>query len=197
MNKLIVVIGLVFLGCSKVETTVLEDKNTKEIINVLVDKYAKPLTPPPPIGISGKEYEQFLVDRKSNKNRWLNKKMEVAIDPRLSIFDMNDKYLDTILFKEFIGTVQKRIQNKDSKRIDFEITPTRSNVISFLDTTLVSKEKYRNSDVLLAFSRVYFNDDYSKAIIKVHFNRGWSSGFLVYCFLEKGKNGNWVLRYEK
>lgn len=195
VNKFILILSLVLISCSKNKTLSDEDLNTIKIINVLIDKYAKPIPPPPPRNISEKELEVFLKNTEMNKNGWLDKKMKVSIDPRM--IPLNKSSIDNDLYGIFVNSHDDMNFNQNLKIIQFDITPTRKNNISYLDTTLTKKEKYKNSNILIAFSRISFSTNYSKAILKITFNRGWSSGFSHICFLEKLKNGTWQVKYEK
>lgn len=195
VNKFILILSLVLISCSKNKTISEEDRNTVEIINVLIDKYAKPIPPPPPRNISEKELAIFLEDTEMNKSGWLDKKMKVAIDPRM--VPLHKSSIDDNLYRIFLNAQDGMNFDQNRKIIQYEFTPTRENSISYLDTTLTKKEKYKNSDVLIAFSRISFSTNYSKAILKITFNRGWSSGFSRICFLEQLKNGTWIIKYEK
>ncbi len=196
------------------------DTESYEILNMLIDKHAKPLLPPPPplpntftydsVNIKENYYSGHWSSKSdsiiySNKLDSIKKKNEIlskniaqiiAIDPYFAVpwlADSNFNFANSPE-KQRLYEALKAIQDSIPLRID-RLKITRNDSLTYWSKAQHRRRKgadYVGVDIVASFSRVAFDEKKQKAALVVSFNRSVLAGFSAIYFLEK-KDDKWVV----
>ncbi len=166
------------------------EKNTYDILSLLVDKFGEPMIPP-------RELYNLEPFSKKQKDSILNQKVKIVIYPILkkSSKRFSSKENLSVEFNELLSDI-KRINKKTIVDLSkFKIK--RPYQLSILDTNKLKRDvRYvrKNFDKLLNLYVISFNEDYSKAVTISGVSNGYLNGYSSLVFLEK-IDGKWEIKY--
>lgn len=163
------------------------NSNVNEIISFIVDKYAFPLIPPPPINDTNIEINKRVIDSLSKV------KLVVALYPTLNDFTDNqiknipDRYLNII-----------KMENTSDKRIKLnELFSRKGHKIILADTIQIKTSKdFQDFDLLFWFSKFYFSEDNNTVLFELGISRSRLAGSSSIYVLKKEAN-QWHVDYSK
>jgi len=201
LMKKILIIFLVF-GISCNNTSSKEESNKYEVVNILFNKYAKPIEPffPPPNPggepFTAKDSLRIYKMIKEAKQELKKKKFIIAVYPKLIPYDGGHYKYGSKKCIEYYGIMNKLMKLKDSSVIDLNnIISSKNDSIVPFSVDLLSKDtrEFIKFDYLISFSPIAFNEDYTKSIVLVSGSRSKLSGSSDLYMLEK-EDGKWVIK---
>lgn len=196
MRKFVLAFMFLSLISCKEEINI-EEENTYQIVNFLIHKYKdsgllKPSFPPP----SNNGEHNFSTRDSLNIYKYFSKeffrKKTIALSTKMSgiakelKFENNCK-INHKLLSSFLE--KKKQYNIDFKKI---VSLKKDSLISYFEFNEI-KEKRREIDVNINFSRVAFSNDYKHAIIIIGVSFGKHNSFSEFIYLEK-ENYNWEIK---
>lgn len=191
-NVFLIIGGLFFLNSCQFNEKEKE-KNTYEIISLLIDKAGRPIKPPPP----PEGQEPFFTTNQIDSI--MKQSQDVALFPVLEQekkrFVKDDSYGE-----KFNNLLKKLATLNDEVLIDIsKIEVPKAFKLDIVDTLLLKSDKRhinKNYDILIYFSNISFSDNYTKAVLSIGTTRGYLNGSSAIVFLEK-KDGVWKIVYSK
>jgi hypothetical protein len=189
----IIVVSIILLSYSCDSKQNIEDENSFQIANLLVNYYSKssvlqPSFPPPPDNLkytystedSLRIYKHFHEEIIRNKRISISEKM----------FSVKQKFDFENICNEDLQLLTA-MYNLEEKSFDFSgIVLINSNLF------LSQKNKINEIDIKINFSRISFNKTYDKAMLVLGVNFGELNSFSTLIYLEKEKY-RWVIKCEK
>lgn len=182
-KKLIFVFCCILLGCGPNGNQKLPDER---IMSAMVDKYAFPLPPPPPINREESALSKEIIDS------LLSLKLKVAIYPVMEGI-INESELNKIPkgYQKLLDPGLTALQIDDIN----EITSKKNHVIVLADTVELKKSKdFKNYDLLFRFSRIWYNKEKTMAVFELGVSRSRLAGS-AYIFCMKREKDNWTVTY--
>tara|TARA_R110000796_G_scaffold41772_4_gene103658 strand:- start:276528 stop:277124 length:597 start_codon:yes stop_codon:yes gene_type:complete len=186
-----IIIPLVYLfsiGCKDISKS-NEDIETHAIVSLLIDKYAKPIVPPPSPNLSDSTFnaKSDSIKKILENKDYLNLPLIVCIDTILTPF--RGKIEDISNFNTILTKLDKLESNK-ILNIN-KIEPTRKVQIHSFNTN-VDDFKKNEIDMILSFSNIAYNENITEAALIFGLSRGRLSGFTSLIILKKNK-GKWEI----
>jgi hypothetical protein len=189
----IIVVSIILLSYSCDSKQNIEDENSFQIVNLLVNYYSKsnvlqPSFPPPPDNLKySYSTEDSLRIYKHFHEETIRKKL---INISEKMFAVKEKFDFENICNEDVQLLNS-MYSLEEKSFDFSgIVLTNSN--SFLS----QKNKINEIDIKINFSRIAFNKTYDKAMLVLGINFGKFNGFSTLIYLEKDKY-RWVIKCDK
>lgn len=182
---LIILSASMFLSCTSIEKK--KEKDTYQILSLLIDEFGRPIKPPPP----PEGQKPYFTNEQINSI--MNRKQTIGVHQLLKhreekveiSFDIEDESYNELL----------KIFNDYTEDLNLDITKIKSdkgyNAI-FLDSLLSKQEQYNTYNKQLFFSRIAFDNDFQKALTTISLKH---SGYFL-CLLEKDKE-KWKIRNSK
>lgn len=185
-NFIVIPVLLLMINCHSQKYNI-EDENTYEILSFLINKYAKPIAPPPPLDISDHTSDSI---KRIQTEKLHNKKMTVAIYPTMN--PLTEKLeIDTLNLDELDNFT--RAYPIEIPKIDYvnNYNLILADTLRLKKNSNFSNYKYFHEfDILLQFSRIAFDQDKTRAIVIMSYNYSPLNGGSVLLFLKKF-NGKW------
>ncbi|WP_298546159.1 hypothetical protein [uncultured Aquimarina sp.] len=186
---LILFCSFFIFGCNDKQ---VKEKNTYQILSLLIDEFGKPIIPPPP----PKELSHLKPLTDNQIDSIINQKQEICIFP---IFRRNNNNFN--YKKEYDEEFNKLVSDlKNSytvEKIDIsKIKIDRPYQLSIVDTMKMRENRRyieKNFDKLLSFYNVSYNKKGTKAVTIIGVGMGPLNGYTSLVFLEK-INGIWKIK---
>jgi hypothetical protein len=180
---LIILSTSVLLSCTSIEEK--QEKDTYQILSLLVDEFGTPIRPP-----SDGKNSHFTKERIDSI---MNQKQTIGV---YQVLKHREEKVDISISTEDVSYLELlKLFNSYTEDINLDITKIKSNKdynIIFLDSLLSKQEQYNTYDKQLFFSRVAFDNDFKKALTTISIKH---SGYFL-CLLEKEKE-KWRIRNSK
>ncbi|WP_299247913.1 hypothetical protein [uncultured Aquimarina sp.] len=177
-----------FVSCNNKNDS--QEQDIYEIVSIIINRFSKPIQPPPPP--DGKEpyFSQAQIDSIMNRTQ------KVALYPVL--FTTTEKFTkNEKLGQEYNKLVNDLGQFNSEDQIDINKVRTSKSInLQLVDTIkLKSNRRYidKNYDILIRISNISFNDSLDKAVLIIGSSRGYLNGASSLIFLEK-INGIWKIK---
>ncbi len=159
----------------------LHDKNSNEILSLLIDEFGKPTVP-------SRELYNLKPFSKIQKDSILNQNEKITLFPIQK--EIHQKFSKKEkLGEEFNKLVDNLSNLKETRKIDLsKIEISRPYQLSIIDTLAIKNDRRyieKNFDKLINFSQISFNEHYTKAVLTVGVNMGPMNGYSSLVFLEK------------
>ncbi len=177
-------------GCNDKQ---VKEKNTYQIISVLIEEFGKPIIPPPP----PKELSHLKPLTDKQLDSITNQEQKICIFP---IFRRNKKNFNykKEYDEEFNELVSDLKSSYNIGKIDIsKIKIDRPYQLSLVDTVKVRQDRRyveKNFDKLLSFYNVSYNKKRTKAVTIIGVGIGRLNGYTSLVFLEKTK-GIWKIKH--
>ena len=191
MKKLFVIIWIFsFYSCNEDQKT--KEKNTYQILSLLINEYGKPTIPPREIynlkPFTDKQIDSIVNIEQNLVIYPLLEKSSYKFSKQENLDDEFNRLLDGIKGKG------------NSSPIDLsKITIVKPYELSILDTLKLKEDiRYvaKNFDKIINLHVVSFNQEYNKAATIIGVGSGYLNGYSSLVFLER-KNGKWIIKESK
>jgi len=150
---------------------------------------------------------QKLISENFKKKK-ISKKYKIAIYPVLNNksnlnFELNIEFKEYKNLFDKLNNNNNNNNNSNSKNVDnidiSKIHTNRNDSIFYFNDNLLKKydKDFHEFDYLINFSNVVFNKNYSRAIIVCSISSSKLASVSSIYFLEKTKNGRWIIEFEK
>lgn len=187
MRITLLFIGFITLFCSCESDKVTREKNTYQVLSMLIDEFGSPIKPPPPPDGQKPYFTSKQIDS------IMNQKQTIGVHQFLKHREENLKIIKNIDDKSYLELL--KVFNQYNKDLSLDITEIKSDkghsIIS-LDSLKSKQEQYITYDKQFFFSRIAFDADFKKALTAISIKH---SGYFL-CLLEK-ENGKWKIKYSK
>ncbi len=183
-KRFIFIFCCILLGCGPNGNR--KQLSDERIMSVMVDKYAFPLPPPPPINKKESGLSKEIIDS------LLSLRLKVAIYPVMENI-INESELNKIpkVYQKLLDPGLTAFQIDDINGI----TSKKNHVIVLADTVELKKSMdFKNYDLLFRFSRILYDKDKTKAIFELGVSRSRLAGS-AYILCMKREKDNWIVDY--
>lgn len=184
-----VLIMFLLLSCKKLENRV-EDE-TYKVVSMLVNSYAIPVLPPPPITPSTNKLDEKFDALKKITNF---KNEDINIYLNYLTIQVEGENIEINNQKTY-----KIIDIKDSnfimKSLDTSKIKVRKN-IKFHNQDMTDPVDFNRVDMVLSFSKINFSPLLDKAVLVIGVSRGNLSGFTSIILCEK-INDKWIVTEDR
>ncbi|WP_109433967.1 hypothetical protein [Aquimarina sp. AU119] len=190
MRIVFLIIGCVILFSSCESNKEKREKNTYQIVSLLIDEVGGPIKPPPPPEGQKAYFTNKQIDSIMTRSQ------DIALHPVFK--KVKRKFVKKDNYGEKFNVLLEQLNKlKEEKLIDtLKIKTSISCRLNTIDTLLLKSDKRyidKNYDILIYFSNISFDDDFSKAVLILSSTRGYLSGSSSIIFLEK-KDGIWQIK---